>query len=359
MEKKVIRIGVIGTGLIFNRHLAGIKNSPDAEVTAICDNNVKALEEKAALAGIPMSQTFTNYIDLLDCGYIDAVLIATPNSTHVEIALEAIKRGLPFAMEKPVGMNVEEVQKLYDVVEEKKIKNIVLFFYRSKASARYARKIIENGDIGEIHHVYTEYYQDYNLRPFSLPTFWRFDKKIAGGGVVYDLSSHMFDLVTFITGLEYEKVCAVNNNIIKMRPDPETKQMREVTTEDYSHVLAQFKSGASGAFLVSKCCMGRKNYQRIQIYGSKGVIIYSLTDQNLEDTIEVCIGSPYTESYNYTKLNIPAEFKNEQMQSFFDIMNDCSDGLAATLVDGLKSQKLIERVYESAEKMQWVDVSDI
>ena len=144
-----------------------------------------------------------------------------------------------------------------------------------------------------------------------------------------------------------------------MRPDPETKQMREVTTEDYSHVLAQFKSGASGAFLVSKCCMGRKNYQRIQIYGSKGVIIYSLTDQNLEDTIEVCIGSPYTESYNYTKLNIPAEFKNEQMQSFFDIMNDCSDGLAATLVDGLKSQKLIERVYESAEKMQWVDVSDI
>lgn len=359
MEKKLIRVGVIGTGLIFNRHFAGIKNSPDAEVTAICDTNTKALEEKAALAGIPMSHTFTDYIDLLDSGLIDAVLIATPNSSHVKIAMEALKRDIPFAMEKPVGMNVDEVQMLCDEVEKKQLKNMVLYFYRSKASARYARHMIENGDIGEIYHVYTEYYQDYNLRPYSLPTFWRFDKKLAGGGVVFDLSSHLFDLVTFITGLEYEKICAVNKNVIKTRPDPETGEMRAVTTEDYSHMLAQFTNGASGAFLVSKCCMGRKNYQRIQIYGSKGVIIYTLTDQNLEDTIEVCIGTPYTDSYNYTKLNIPKEYHNEQMQSFFDILNGCPDGLAATLEDGLKSQKLIERVYESAELMQWVDVSDI
>lgn len=359
MEKKVIRMGVVGTGLIFKRHCAGIMASPDAVLTAMCDTDKATLEEKAREVGVPVENTFTNYIDMLDSGLIDAVLIATPNSTHVEIAMEALKRGLPFAMEKPVGVNVEEVEKLYDAMRGKDVKNIVCLAYRCKASARYAKHIIESGALGEIYHIYTEYYQDYDLRPFSLPTFWRFDKSVAGGGVVYDLGSHMMDLVTFMTGLKFRSVCAINDNVIKQRPDPVTKELREVTTDDYSHMLAQFDSGASGSFLISKCCMGRKNYQRIQIYGSKGALIYSLTDKNLEDTIEVCIGEPYTGSYNFTKLDIPAEYYREQMQSFFDEINGCGDGLTADIGDGLISQRMIERVMESAERREWIDVSDV
>ena len=358
MSKKKIRMGIIGTGMIFNRHYNGIKGSPDAELTAICDANEKALRKKAQELDIPESHTFTDFKEMFDSGLIDAVSICTPNNTHVMIAMEALKRNIPFAMEKPVGVNDDEVLKLYEAVTEKGLKNMVCFTYRFKKAARFAKHIVESGAIGEIYHVYTEYIQDYDLRPYSLPTFWRFQKDVAGGGVVYDLGCHVMDLVTFITGLKYESLCATTENVIKTRPDPETNEEREVTTDDFCHMLTKFTSGASGVFSISKCCAGRKNYQRIQIYGSKGAIIYTLSDKNLEDMIEVCIGKPYTDSYNFTKLDIPAEYCTEQMQSFFDILNDCGDGMAADLEDGLVAQRLITKVMESSEKHNWVSVAE-
>lgn len=357
MGKKLIRVGMVGTGMIFDRHVRGIKASPDAEVTAICDVSKDMLKKKADWVGLPEESTFTDYTKMMDSGLIDAVVICTPNDSHVRIAEEAIKRNLPFAMEKPVGISVEEVEKLNSEVRKTGIKNTVLFTYRFKDSARYAKSIVESGAIGTIYHVNTEYYQDYDLRPYSLPTFWRFQKGVAGGGVVFDLGSHVMDLATFITGLDYVSLCATAENLINTRPDPVTGEIREVNTDDYCHIMARFTSGASGVFAISKCCMGRKNYQRVQIYGSKGVIIYTLTDKNLEDTIEVCIGQPYVDTYNYTKLDIPAKYHAEQMQAFCDVINGCGDGLTANMEDGLRAQELIEKVYESSETHSWVDVS--
>lgn len=357
-SNKIIRIGAVGTGMIFNRHNKGISNSPDAVLTAICDTDENMLEKKAQECRLRKEQTFTDYRDMLDSGLIDAVLIATPNSTHVPIALEAVKRGIPYTVEKPVGLKTEEVEKLYNATIGANIKNSVLFAYRFKAAARYARHIIRSGDIGEVYHVYVEYLQDYDMRPYSLPTFWRFDEKLAGGGVVYDLSSHMMDLVSFMTGLNYMSICAAEGNIVSSRPDPVTHEMKKVSTDDYHNMLVEYDNGATGTFMVSKCCMGRKNYQKIQIYGTKGVVIYYLLDnKQLEDAIEVCIGDCYMDSYKFSKLEIPNTYYADQMQAFFDILKDNGDGLTATIKDGLISQRLIEKVYESAKKHSWIDVS--
>lgn len=64
MDKKKIRMGIIGTGLIFNRHYNGIQASPDGELAAICDMNEKALNEKADLLHIPAEHRFTDFVAL-------------------------------------------------------------------------------------------------------------------------------------------------------------------------------------------------------------------------------------------------------------------------------------------------------
>ena len=87
-----------------------------------------------------------------------------------------------------------------------------------------------------------------------------------------------------------------------------------------------------------------------------GIQVDLVTDKNLEDTIEVCIGEPYVDSYDYTKLDIPKEYFAEQMQAFIDVINDCGDGLTANMEDGLRAQELIEKVYESSDTHSWVDV---
>ena len=353
MGKKKIRMGVIGLGGISNSHIRGIKASPDAELVAICDIKEDVLDEKGKSLNIPKENCFIRYKDLLNSNLVDAVSICTPNNVHVEIALAALAKKIPFALEKPVGINDDEVKKLFLEASKQKHKHMICFSYRFKAAARYVRSIVKSGVIGDIHHVYAQYLQGYGTLP-DRPLVWRNQIEIAGGGVDADLGCHIMDLVTFMTGLDYDTVCAQAGNITKKRKDPVTKKDKEVTTEDYCHVLTQFDSGATGVFAISKFCIGRGNYQRIELYGNKGVIVYSL---EAKDTIEVCIGEPYTKNLAFSSLNIPAEFQSDQMQSFFDIYNGCGDGLAANLADGFRAQQLITGVMESFETQKWQKVA--
>ena len=356
MKKKKIRMGIIGLGGISKSHIRGINASADAELSAVCDVNEEAVKQKCSDLGIPKERSFTTYKDLLGSGLVDAVSICTPNNLHVEIALAASAKKIPFAIEKPVGVNDGEVKKLLDVTVKQKLKHMVCFSYRFKAAARYARNIVQSGAIGEVRHVYGQYLQSNGVSP-DKPLFWRNRKETAGGGVSADLGCHLMDLVTFITGLEYAGLCSQAGNIIKKRKEQNSGKVKEVSTEDYCHILTQFDSGASAVFMISTFCIGRGNYQRVEIYGSKGSIVYSLNDK---DTIEVCIGEPYAKSLVYSPLNIPAEFQSDQMQSFFDIVNGCGDGLAANLSDGYRAQRLITKVAESFENNQkWLTVPKI
>ena len=349
---KKIRMGIVGVGGVSGGHIRGTIASPDAELAAFCDINETTLKTKSALYGIPTENTFTDYNDLFNSGLIDAVSICTPNNNHVEIAMAAAAKGIPFALEKPAGINEDEVKKLLQKTIKQNIKNMICFSYRFKAAARYAKNIIGSGLIGDVCHVYAQYLQSYGLVP-DRPMVWRYRKEIAGGGVDADLGCHLMDLVTFMTGLDYESVCAQADNFIKKRKDPATNKMTDCTTEDFCHILAKFDTGVSGVFTISRCCTGRGNYQRIEIYGTKGSIVYSL---EAKDIIEVCIGEPYTKNLVYTPLTIPAEFHSDQMQSFFNIVNGCGDGLAANLADGYRAQQIITKITESFENNKWMTV---
>ena len=350
---KKIRMGIIGLGGISRAHQRGIINSPDAEITAVCDIKEDVLKQRRTEMGIPKENSFIKYGDLFSSGLVDAVSICTPNNTHVKIAAAALAKKIPFALEKPVGVNDSEVALLYREALKQKHRHMVCFSYRFKPAARYAKHIVKSGALGDIYHVYAHYLQGYGANP-NRPLVWRDQKEISGGGVDADLGCHLMDLVTFITGLDYDSLCSQAGNYFKKRKDPVTKKEKNVTTEDYCHILTQFDSGASGVFTISKNCIGRGNYQRIEIYGSKGSIIYSL---EAKDTIEVCIGEPYAKSLAYTLLNIPAEFQSDQMQSFFDIVNGRGDGLAANLADGYRAQQLITKVMESFGSHKWLNTA--
>lgn len=72
------------------------------------------------------------------------------------------------------------------------------------------------------------------------------------------------------------------------------------------------------------------------------------------DKIEVCFGYPYDRSGIYTKLPIPQRFQCDQMQSFADILNGCSDGMAATIQDGCRIQHALDVIIRSAEEEKWL-----
>ena len=351
----MIRVGSVGLGNISKGvHIPGIQASPDLELTAICDIDPKVLKERAEMYGIPEDHCFTDYRELIDCPDVDAVDISVPNHVHAKIAEYAARAGKPYALEKPVTMDRKEALHLYEVTRENAVKNMVCFSYRFKPAARYAKALIESGALGRIYHVNMQYFQAWGLPMMNTALLWRFKKSITGSGALGDLACHAMDLCTFITGEKYAKVCAHLGTFVHERPLLNGEGTGKVDVDDYSNILAETESGAAFSFEITRFAYGRGNYQRLEIYGDRGAMIYHL-DREESGVNELEYANEET-GRKFVMAEIPEEYKGDQMQSFADILNDCGDGLPATMADGVASQRLMDAVLDSAEKGAWVDV---
>lgn len=132
---------------------------PDkVEITAVCDINPERLSEAKEKFRLSDSALFADYRELLNSRLVDAVDIATSNDSHVEIAMAAIEKGLPFSIEKPIGRNLDEAKKLFELAEAKKCKSFVCFSWRYRAYARlfkrHCKKRRARKNISHIHKVY-------------------------------------------------------------------------------------------------------------------------------------------------------------------------------------------------------------
>ena len=345
--KKIFRVGVIGCGGISGSHIMGIMNSPDLEIGALCDILPEKLEEKKLLCGATDDMCYADYIEMMESGKIDAVDICTPNNLHFQMAMDAVKRGLPYSVEKPVCNSHEEAALLLEETKKNNIPNMVCFSYRFIASARYARELVQSGALGRIYHISGEYFQAWGLPNLKTggvaPLVWRFVKDKAITGALGDLGCHMIDLIRFITGKEFTRISADCDTFISQRPLPGDNPdgiLGEVTVDDYINMAGQLEGPVAANLSISRYAYSRGNYQRIEIYGDNGAIRYNLEDK---DDIEINIGNePMKQSHTWCNVPTPQRFKSNQMQSFADILNGCPDGLAADITDGWQTQKVID-----------------
>lgn len=350
MARKVIRMGVIGLGGIAKgSHIPGIKRSPDAKLVAICDIVPQKLADAAKEYGIDPEHCFLNYEDLLKCPDVDAVSICTPNDVHVPIALKAVKYNKPFAVEKPLTLDNKSAKRLHDAVKASGLANMVCFSYRFRGAARYAKDLIAEGKLGQLRHVYTRYVQAWGNPEKNCPRVWRFDSKVTGSGALGDLGSHMLDLVRFMTGEDYVEFVAQNGTFVHQRksPDPDKKgTMEPVDVDDYSHYFATTASGVGASFEISRNCFGRGNFQRIEMYGDKGAMVYEL---EREDSLCVCFEKDQEENCRFDRVPIPVKYRADQMQIFIDIVKGHKRNGGASVEDGYINQLDLDAVLRSAK----------
>ena len=346
------RMGIIGCGGISAGHIRGIMNSPDLEVGALCDILPEKLEEKMAMSGATADMCYSDYIKLMESGKIDAVSICTPNNMHYQMAMDAVERGIPFAVEKPVCMKEAEVAALCKVAEDKKLPHMVCFSYRFVPAARYVRDLVTGGALGQLYHINGEYFQAWGLpdarngEPTALA--WRFVKSVAASGALGDLGCHMLDLFRFITGREFTYIAADMDTFIHTRKLPNSEEYGEVDVDDYINIVGQMAGRLAANVSISRYAYSRGNYQRIEIYGDKGALRYNLEAQG---SLEINIGNePMRSSHIWAEVPIPPQYEAPQMQCFADILNGRGDGLAANLHDGLAVQKILDNALVSAEK---------
>jgi predicted dehydrogenase len=337
-------------------HIPGILNCPDLELYALCDINQASLERTAKEYSIDKSLCFTDYNELLNCDKVDAVTIATTNDTHFPIAMAAVRAGIPYLLEKPITMNCEEADILAAATIKSGVKNMVCFSKRFYGAVRYARDLVRCGKIGNVYHADIQYFHSWCLPYRNVGMVWRFDQNKTGGGVSHDLGSHCIDLVRFITGEEFSNVSARTDTFVKNRPYPDGST-GNVGVDDSCIFFAGLSGGGSALIHVSNVAYGRNDYQRLEIYGTEGAIIYqnNLTDL-AEDELYLCLGEDYAVNRIFSKMPIQKQYKSDLMQSFADMLNGCEDGLAATIVDGQISQSILEKVQLSAKQKEWINI---
>lgn len=356
MEHRVIRIGSVGVGVIWTGvHEPGIRRSPDLELTAICDIDQDKLNAAGEKYGIPPERRFTDYHDLIRCPDVDAVDICTSNDAHFEIAMAAVEAGKPYDLEKPITMTAAQAEQLAQATRAKGLPNMVCFSYRFKAAARYAKELIASGMIGQVYHVDMQYFQAWGLPRAQSPLVWRFVKSRTGSGALGDLGCHALDLVRFVTGKEYTRLVGHLGTYVHERQNLDGVGTGPVDVDDFSNYMTDMEDGISASFQITRFAFGRGNYQRMEIYGSEGAIVYTLdAHPGEDDVLEVCAGDVYAEGRVFSKLPIPERCYSDQMQSFADIVLKKGDGMAATIEDGLKNQRVLDAILESANQGSWV-----
>jgi len=319
----------------------------------------------------------TDYRKVLADPEIDIVDIATPGNTHCEIAIAAAEAGKMVFCEKPLGNTLDEAKRMLDAVKKGGKPNAIYHNYRKSPAVGLAKKLIDDGKIGRIFHVRAQYLQDWIIDP-GFPLVWRLQKGVAGSGSHGDLAAHLIDMARYLAG-EFDSVCGTFETFIKERPlvaeindklgATASAEKGVVDVDDASVFLARFKNGAVGTFEATRFATGHKNYNFIEINGSKGAIIfnqermneleyYSVDDEEGTQgfrTIQASEGvHPYAAQY------WPAAHIIGYEQTFINLLADALTAIyegrpiSPNFEDGYENQRVLDAVERSANGAGWV-----
>ncbi len=325
---------------------------------------------REARGRLGFEQYATHWQDVLGRTDIDIVDICTPGDAHAEIAIAAAGAHKAILCEKPLANSVGEAEKMLAAVNKAGVVHMLCHNYRRCPAVALAKQIIDEGRIGEIHHYRGVYLQDWIVDP-SFPLVWRLDKSRAGSGSLGDLVSHTLDLSRYLVGEPIE-VSGMLKTFVTERPLPDNPGKRgKVTVDDSAQALVKFASGAVGYYEGTRFAPGRKNYNRLEINGGKGSIVWDLERMNeldvyFEDgplsgfrTISVTNAKhPYINAW-WPDGHIIG-FEHSFTHTVYDFIRAIGDGVPPrpNFEDGLQNQRVLDAIERSASTGQWQKVDE-
>lgn len=193
---------------------------------------------------------------------IEAVAIVTPNHMHFPVAKAALEAGINVICDKPVTRTLDEALELEQICAKSDAFFALTHNYSAYPLVRYAREMVERGDLGQVRLVQVEYPQEWLTQApdeDNKQAAWRTDPSRSGkAGCLGDIGTHAFQLATFISQLELDAVSADLTAFVPGRP-----------VDDNVHAMMRFKGGAKGMLWTSQVAPGCENGLRIRIFGDK------------------------------------------------------------------------------------------
>ena len=285
MKTKTVCACLIGCGRAGMIHARNYKNKVENARIVAC---VDAVEEaaKAAAEELGVEKYCTDYHEILNDRDINAVIVVAPTNLHKQIVVDCAAAGKHIFCEKPLAMTVEECDEMIAACEKHNVKLQVGFMRRFDASFQEAKRLLDEGAIGDLVQIHS------NTRGPSKPRPWMYDIK-KSNGILAEVNSHDIDAVRWMAGSDIDTVYAVAGNF----RNPEA---RENYPDYYDSVLMNgtLKNGVH--FCIDGAAYVQYGYDsKMEIIGTKGKINVGRSDKEFVHctTVEGGTRTPFINSW--------------------------------------------------------------
>lgn len=376
--KKSIRIGLLGFGFMGKTHAYAVdtlrffyQDLPfSAEIAGVCTTSMQKSQNVCSQYGFSIATT--NEDDLIGDPTIDVIDVCTPNLYHFETLKKAIAAGKHIYCEKPLCISLAEAREVEALARESgKIHNIV-FNNRYIPAIMRAKELVDEGHLGRILSFRIDY-QHSSATVITKNAGWKQDRNVCGGGVLFDLGSHVIDLIYYLCG-RFQSVCAATQIAFPVRAGRDGKPWN-TNADEAVYMLARLENGAVGTIGASKIAVGSNSDIFLEIFGEKGSIKFSLMEPSwlyfFDNTVPE---APLGGMRGFTRIESAGRFPTPggifpppksaigwtqgHVHSMYSFLNSVYTGKQASpdFEDATHVQAVMEAAYASAESMTWETV---
>ncbi|TVY05682.1 Gfo/Idh/MocA family protein [Paenibacillus cremeus] len=345
MTNKTWNVGIIGLGAIGASHMNHLAKITNTKVAAICDVNANAVEQVGDRLNLPPEKRYSDFQAIIADSEIDFIISGVSNKFHFDILKLAIEYGKPIFSEKPFTRTMEEADELVSLYEKNPIPCMIGFSYRYRPCFQYVKQLVTNGTLGRIRHIAAHYLQEENAPMFNKEYTWRFNKAMAGSGILADIGSHMVDAARFFVG-EFTQVSGMMSTFTDRRMDKRTGEYAQVDVDDFTGFQCVLEGGVMGSFYTHKNAIGTRNQFDVTLFGDLGTVRISVERPN---EVHLTLRAGENLQLTETVIHLDEKSVKPMLQDFVDYLEQRKSTSVPTIMDGYRNQQVLQAIIDSSE----------
>jgi UDP-N-acetylglucosamine 3-dehydrogenase len=247
----MIRVGVVGAGVMGRNHLRVLSDLEDVELVAVCDADRSAVESAAQLRRI---RAYVSSWEMLSREGLNFVVVAAPTKYHHRLTLEALEKGCHVLVEKPIAADLAQARQMVTVAAQRGLTLAVGQIERFNPAVRELKRLLDQGYLGRIFQIRAQ-----RLGPFPV--------RIRDVGVVADLATHDLDVMTYLLG----------RRVVRMYS--ETHRKINTEHEDMLNAVLKFDDGVIGVLDVN--WLTPTKVRQLSVLGERGLFQLNYLTQEL------------------------------------------------------------------------------
>ncbi len=343
MANETTKVGaaIVGLGWPGIQHLKGYIADPRSEVIAVCDLDKGHAQEVATEYKIP--RIYTDHLEMLENGDIDAVSVCLPNFLHAPISIGALNAGKHVLCEKPPARSAQEAKAMADAAAENDKTLMYALVQRFDGSTQTLKQLVREGELGEIYFGKAGY-----VRRRGVPVGregWFVDKERSGGGALIDIGVHALDCVWWLMNSPrpVEVMGTSYSHFEHLVPDDV-----KYDVDDATFAQIRFENGAT-IILETTWALNLPGDNYIKIAGTKaGASLSPFTLYTEED------GQELDKSLDAPSIN----GFDEEVKHFVGCIVDEKVPISSA-EQGIMLMQMLDGIYESAQKGRSIPIADL